>query len=483
MVNRTLHALAFALTGLMAAGVLLSTPLFAWTMLRGNITATAFAASALLALAVAAAVVAGRARLLALLRRAAGAGAAWPARRWLLLMLVAGLALRLLFYFAFPAQPSSDGAVYLGLARKLANGETYGSDGALAFWPPGYPFFLLPWVAAALPLKFIPVLSNLLLFALTLPVVWRLAERLAGPAAARLATVLLTLWPNYVTNVATPEKENLLIFLLPAVVLLYCTSTRAWPRLLAGLLLGFGALTQPSLLLFPSVLLCFELFQNNGWRRVLLHLTLLMAGMAAVIAPWTARNMAVFGEVVVVTANGGDVLYRANNPMATGGFTPRGEVDLSNLGELERNRMGAKLAKEWIVSHPMQFAGLVLTKQMLFLGDDSVGVYASMRRSGMASDTTILLFKGLANGFWYALWAILLMLCWQRLRLQSPPVNALESALMLSYAYFFSLHSVFESNGKYHVPALALLAVLAASMVVRGLAVHDTATAVQRPAN
>jgi hypothetical protein len=469
MLNRLPHTLAFALTGLMAAGVLLSTPLLTWNLLRGDISGAAIAACTLIAAGTAAVAIAGRTRLLDWLRRAASIGAAWPAPRWLLAMLLGGLALRLLWFFAFPAQASSDGATYLGLAQQLARGEDYVADGTYAFWPPGYPFYLLPWVLTSLPLKAVVLLSNLLLFALTVPVAWRLAERLAGPAAARLATALLAIWPNYLANVSTPEKENLLVLLLPAIFLLYCTTTRAWPRLLAGLLLGYGALVQPSLLLFPAVFVCYELCQRSGWRRALLHLTLLIAGMAAAIAPWTARNFGVFGEVVLITANGGDVLYRANNPLATGGYIPRGEVDLSQFDELERSRVGTALAKKWIVSHPQEFGGLVLSKQMRFLGDDSTGVYNSLRRGGGAGDLTFFAFKGLANAFWYGLWAVLLLLLWQRRRERRPPADALETALMLSYAYFFTLHSVFESNGKYHLPALALLAVLAAGMAVRAL--------------
>lgn len=57
---------------------------------------------------------------------------------------------------------------------------------------------------------------------------------------------------------------------------------------------------------------------------------------------WTVRNCTIFGTLVIISTNGGDVFYRANNPLATGGFTPIGEKDLKVYkgDELLWNRMG-----------------------------------------------------------------------------------------------------------------------------------------------
>jgi hypothetical protein len=84
---------------------------------------------------------------------------------------------------------------------------------------------------------------------------------------------------------------------------------------------------------------------------------------------------------------------------------------------------------------------------------------------GSSSQGLYLALKGLANAYWYALWIIVLATLWKTHgRLTLP---ALWTALALGYAYFYAIHSIFESNSKYHVPVLALLAILVAVLLSR----------------
>jgi hypothetical protein len=456
--TETAHALFYV----MACGVLISVPVLAWQQASGTLGIPHLLACLVFAVAVGLAAFRFRATLAAGLRALLAHAGKVPPLHWLVGVTAGGVALRAAWALAFPAGTASDGAIYLALAHKLAAGETYFIAGSYAYWPPGYPMFLTAWLHLPLPDPTIALLSNLILYVLTSMVLWRLADRVGGAQAARLATLLLAAWPNYLANSVTAEKENLLIFLLPTVLLLYAhRSGKLLPRLIAGVLLGCAALVQPSVLLFPSVLLCYELLQRRPWRSAIASLAVLAIGMALVIAPWSARNQRVFGEFLLISSNGGENLYRANNPLATGGYTKHGEVDLDNLGELERGRTGFKLAKTWIGSHPVDFAGLVLAKQKLFLGDDSFGPYVSIRLAG-GNEKLYLVMKLVANAFWYGLWACLLALWYRRSGMQDP---ALHTTLVLGYAYFFVLHSVFESGGKYHLAPLALLAAFGAAQL------------------
>lgn len=464
-----LARLAHVLFYVMACGVLVAVPALAWQQATGALGTTPILACLVSAIAVGLAAFSYRASLVHALQALFARTANVPPRKWLAGVLAGGLALRAAWALAFPAGTFSDGAIYLALAHKLAAGEPYFIAGGYAYWPPGYPMFLTAWLQLPLSNAAIALLSNLLLYVLTSLVLWRLTDRVAGQQAARLATLILALWPNYLANVVTAEKENLLIFLLPTVLLLYTyRSSKLLPRFAAGILLGFAALVQPSVLLFPSVLLCYELLQRSPWRSAIVSLAMLVLGMALVIAPWSARNNRVFGEFLLISSNGGENLYRANNPLATGGYIKHGEVDLDNLGELERGRTGFKLAKEWISSHPADFAGLVLAKQKLFLGDDSFGQYVSIRLGG-GNEKVFLVTKLAANAFWYGMWASLLAL-W--LRNSRPRDAALHSTLILGYAYFFVLHSVFESGGKYHLAPLALLAAFGAAQLATACAAY-----------
>ncbi len=399
----------------------------------------------------------------------AGSGGLWV---WVMV----GLILRLAWVAAFPATPASDGATYLDLATRLASGREYEMEGTRAYWPPGYPLWLGAWIVAVGDARLAVVASNLVLFCVGSFGCWHAARALAGLAAARLALPILVLWPNYIAYAGSPEKEQFLIALLPWLVLLaYRAATRQhagyWAG--AGALVGLAALVQPSLQLLPLALLGFGLVAAPRRGRAALGASLAILAMAAVIAPWTWRNYVVLGAVVPIATNGGSNLYRANNPLATGGYTRQGEVDLSPLPELESDREGRRLAVQWITGNPAQFVRLALWKQVLFAGDDAAGVYTSVKLGrGSESAVVYAFWKLAANVYWVAFWSAMLALvvhAWRRC--VDDPVAPLLPALFV--LYLFGLHSVFESSGKYHVPLIGILPVLLAAYADAAFRAHQ----------
>lgn len=384
--------------------------------------------------------------------------AGWPAPS-LAASLAAGLALRLAWILAFPAQPASDGAVYLELAQRLLADGHYEIAGNRAYWPPGYPLFLMPWLAA-FPPRLAVALSQSALFAVGAAGCYHLAQRLAGDRAGKIAALLFALWPDLIALAGIPEKESVVLALLPWICL-GVLSARRMAQAGAGPALGFCILVQPSLQLLP---LAFALLVPllHGWRKCGGAL-LLLAGVAAVLAPWTVRNHQLFGQFVLVSTNGGDVLYRANNPLADGGYTPAGAVDLSGLGEIEKDRTAKKLAGEWIAGHPAAFLGLMLEKQLRFMGDDSFGVFTTLKR-GRGSDGPRLYAAAKlgANAWWLAAWLLVAVLAPGAAR--NP---ARFGIVVWPWLYLFALHSVFESNGKYHIPMLWVLCVWIACAAAR----------------
>jgi hypothetical protein len=380
---------------------------------------------------------------------------------WIFLCLGIGMALRLAWVWAFPAAPSSDGATYLSLARGLLAGEDYEAAGTRAYWPPGYPFYLLPWLALVPGASLAVLLSNLALFAVGSAGVWVLGSRLTGERGARLALAIYAIWPNYVFQAGLPEKEQVIIALLPWLLALALPGPAADVRrtLLAGLVLGFCTLVQPAFQLFPVVLLVYWLATAPSVLQAGTRFAALILGIAVVVAPWTFRNARVLGEPVLVATNGGSTLYRANNPLATGGYTERGEVDLAPLSELEADREGRRLAREWILSNPLAFVHLAFEKNVRFMGDDAAGAYQTLKRGGAGGGAAVyLVAKGVANAFWLALSGLLLAALCARWRL-GIGIEPAALCVPLSFAYLFLIHTVFESTGKYHVPLIGILAV------------------------
>jgi hypothetical protein len=385
---------------------------------------------------------------------------------WSIVLL--GLVLRAIWVIAFPAAPGSDGAAYLGLAEQLAAGGSYETDGTRAYWPVGYPLFLAGWLTLFPDRYTATLISNLFIYLMGLYGTYRLASELG--ASGNLAALLFALWPNLVFQSGTPEKEMLIVAFLPWITFLAVRSIKGKQRhigaLVAGGLVGAAALVQPSLQFLALLLPILLIASIDRWRSGATAAGLLFLGATLVVAPWTLRNYQVFGDFVLIATNGGDNFYRANNPLATGGWTPKGAVDLNDLDELERDRIGKALGLEWIRENPSDFAALALEKQVRFLGDDAVGVYTTLKVGGGSSDALVYAaLKALANAWWIAGWIVLLALIVgvrQSGRLL-PPYSLVPAWLWL---YLFVLHTVFESAGKYHVPALWALCVLLALYAV-----------------
>jgi 4-amino-4-deoxy-L-arabinose transferase-like glycosyltransferase len=410
----------------------------------------------------------GRERCAALLTAAGARLERIPRRTWLVAVIVGGAALRIAWVLLFPAPYTSDGADYYHLGAHLARGEAYHSAHGYAEWPPGYPLVLALHFAVLGVGSLGVTVANLLLFAGAVLVVFALARRLTGEGPARLAILLLALWPNLVAAAGVASKEMVLVFLLPALLLLYLRIGEARTpagiaaaALGAGLTLGFSILTQPGILLMVVAFPVFELLRRTPLPRFAVTMALLAAGMAVVIAPWTLRNYRVFHQPVLVSTNGGSVFYRANNPLATGGFIPNGERSLKGYDEITANRLGYQWGKEWIRDHPGQFLRLALRKQVLFLGDDAGNVYETLKRGLGMGGAFYALVKLAANAWWWGIWVLVLAAFLVR-RSSFPWYRREEVVLfLLVILYFWAIDSVFESGSRHHLPIAGLLAILA----------------------
>lgn len=451
-------------------GVLYSTPSLAWMQAKNGIGLAGYLIAAAIAFATACATFGLKKIVYAAIHDTLTLISKPSSAVWLSLIIALGVLARISWALFFPSVFTSDGAAYCSLANLLLSGQPYEMAGAHAFWPPGYPFFLVPWLALPIDPKLAVLISNLALYCATVLVVFRLGRRAGGESVARLATLLIMIWPSYLANAGLPEKENFLILLLPLALYLYIGSHQDAPKpalriFAAGLVLGIATLAQPSVQLFFTVFLCFELLSRTSFGVIARRIGILLFAVILVIAPWTARNMMVLHAPVIVSTNGGDNLYRANNDLATGAYTSTGTIDLSALPELDRNREGFRLAREWIYAHPKEFIYLIGQKEIYFLGDDTTGLYNTLRRGGGASNNTYIILKVLANAIWYGFWLVMLVFIWRlRSRIFATPV---DTTLVLAYGYFFVLHSIFESGGKYHLPAVSFLAILFSIFAVR----------------
>jgi len=313
-------------------------------------------------------------------------------------------------------------------------------------------------------------------FVLTASGLWALGSALGRPHAGAWAACLLAIWPGHVLCSTLTEKELLTGGLLPWLLLATWQAGTAvgWTRLrlalCAGLVNGALLLLQPSLQLLLPLAGVLALLLGASWRRVLVVAVGVLLGTALLVTPWALRNLQVLDRPALVSSNGGSVLYRANNELANGVYQPRGAIELKGGGEVQTDAQYKRLAVEWIVDHPLQFARLSLNKMLLFMGDHSYGAFVVFKRGGVELQRhAYLLTRLLCTLPWVAL---CLLLALEVCRPQRPSGQSVLVWLgLLPLLYLLGIHAVFESGSKYNLPALPtlLLAVQAALSRTSGL--------------
>jgi 4-amino-4-deoxy-L-arabinose transferase-like glycosyltransferase len=382
--------------------------------------------------------------------------------------------------------PSSDSAAYLGLAERLATGQSYIDDrGHRAFWPPGLPFFLTPFVFLFGASATAYIAANAVLFVASAVAIRSISRDLFGVRTALIATLLFAIWPSRLAWSALPAKELLTVcgLLVGFAFAIKAFRTQRPSAGLAhasgaGLALGFTALTQPGLALIAyvtPVMFRRSVAALGVWTyavraAVLIVATVLMLGL------WSARNCTVFeGEFCGVATNGGSVFYRANNPLATGIWTAEGEIPITHLPELVQNQRGFELGKEWILNNPVEAAKLSVKKLLYFLGDDRHGIYWSVLRgegfrhdeaidrSSAAREMTFAVASILALAFWCLLTSLVARALIDAGAFGRLAENTEFTALLYPLLYSAAVFSVFESGDRQHMAAVGLLFPIAAA--------------------
>lgn len=286
------------------------------------------------------------------------------------------------------------------IARALVTGNGYSDPfsnvwiahtGPTAWLPPLYPLLLAgifrvfgvytelsAWVLFAIQSAF---------SAVTALAIWEIAARCFSRRVALWSAWLWALYPAAMQYaVRWPWEMTITTALFTYVVALAIRMggigskqprvgrilTRSW--LLFGLLWGLIALSNATLLLFLPVcgawILGHTLRERNGVRDAVLSGLVFLA----CIAPWTARNYAVFHRFIPLRGNFGAELYMGNGPGSTGflmeHFHPfQDPVQLrryAEVGEVQYVAERGTAAKAFIAEQPGHFIGNVARRVWFF---------------------------------------------------------------------------------------------------------------------
>lgn len=362
----------------------------------------------------------------------------------------------------FPLAPANDHEMFYRLAVSVVSGTGYGwGYGPTAFFPPGMPLLLAAVFAVTGTSPIVAKAVGLIAGTALVPVSYAFARGLAPEPVARWTAALVALSPTLVAYSATVGYEPLL-----AIVVL------GWARLTwslgarpeggigraaaMGILCGVGTLIKPICLLLPAI----SVGLWTAWRAPLGRSVgaAAVAGllMLVVVLPWTARNWRALGHPVLVSTNGGVVLYSANHTGSRGIATPveplPGEVD-----EVSRDRVRQRAAVDRIRAHPAEFLALMVPKAVYGWGTtSSIMSFVSYDRLPPRQEDA---WKALLNVGWGALYVWCALAAW-RTRVWADPRLAPALVFVL---YLFAVHLVYEALSRHHVTALPVLSLTAAA--------------------
>jgi len=249
--------------------------------------------------------------------------------RPLLLILIVAALIRIGYGTAFFAShplaetPISDGLLYHEWATEIAGGDWAGNDEPYHH-PPLYPYLLgaVYTITGAHPS--VIVILQLALGILSTWLGYGFARRVA-PRGASLAATALTLLYLPTVLFETRLLPATLATSLSAAALYHLAAPKpdGWTRGVSGLLLGLLAAARPNqllalLLLAPiAALRDGERFVRAGFLRRFLPIAI---GATIAIAPFTARNFIMSGDLVILCDTGGVNLYLSHHPDAAASF-------------------------------------------------------------------------------------------------------------------------------------------------------------------
>jgi len=256
-----------------------------------------------------------------------------------------------------PATPIGDMKGYLRQAERVAAGQSYEDT----FVPPGYPAVLGAAIrvsggAGADRIPHAAGYLNALLGGMTTLAVYLAASALWGGGVALTAAAVVALDPSQVLYSTMLLSEPLAAALVAGAVAAVLCGTPLIGAAIAGLFLGWAALTRESISgLIP--LFGLAVWRLRGWKPA--------AALAVVaclaILPWTVRNLTTSGPILISSRTGYNLLV-GNNPFADGSQRGGKRIFLGEnppvpetLPAVERHFKGTAYALAWIKANPVRF--------------------------------------------------------------------------------------------------------------------------------
>lgn len=376
-----------------------------------------------------------------------------------------GLGLRLGWALWVDPIPVSDSVIYREFALNLLAGKGYAFDsGALtAYWPVGTSAIYALLFKAFGPSLDVIVIFNLALGLALIAVTGLVACEMADARLARVAAWLVACWPALIQFTTILASELIFALLIMLSVFFYLRAKKhpghAIPWALTIVCAVYVRPIAAPLLLLGPLCLAWEL---KSWRRPLLLLCVGLLAYQGLTYPWTQRNAALWGESGVIATNFGPNLWMGNNPESTGGY-----MDLPNRqfdNEVQRDHYFKAEALQFIRSHPLRYLILCAKRGNELFNRETIGIawngdFLNRRLSAFGLQA-LKLFSCI---YWWMVLALAVAGGARTARRLTPDWAMLGGMLAVVLAPAILI----VTQDRYHLPINPVLALLAASFIVR----------------
>ena len=233
--------------------------------------------------------------------------------------------------------PGDDSRAYYALAKALYAEGSYGGPEFedSSDWSPGAPLlyaaaFYLTGGAREGTARIVEALMGVA----AILVVYALGRRLARPfrrredpggdedgpssagsAVGLFAAAAVAIYPPFIHSTGELMSEPPALLTLPGAILAFLWASERerpwWSWLIPGTLFGLTAMFRPEYLLVGIAFAVLAVFRptGTGWERRGATALIVLAGIVAVILPWSVRNQVVLDRTVPISTGGGKALY------------------------------------------------------------------------------------------------------------------------------------------------------------------------------
>lgn len=397
------------------------------------------------------------------------------------ILIITGLALMLRVVWALvaPIVPISDPYIYMVTAQNLAQHGVYGitPEEPFSYWPVGASaIYALGYKLLGVnmaPVLLLNIAAGLLLVITT----GFLARRWYGQTAGLIAALLIAVWPNLIMYTTLFASE---IFFLVFVNLMLLAWRPEDPRpwglaILAGLFMAGAVFVRPVALLLPIVMVGLVFLRQSATLGRSLVFTLVAIAVAgAAIAPWSARNIALHGEFVLISTNGGPNLWMGNNPQSENIYMPLPDY-VEGMSETDRARLLGDQAKAYMLEDPVRTVRNIVYRAVKSHDRETIAIAwntEGLTKRYRIEERELLPLKILSQAFWLPVLAfslvgaILVIASMRKETTWLTRLRALASPALVFWAYYTSVHAVFVAGDRYHVPSVPFIAMMAALAMI-----------------